>query len=223
MSTIDDLMSQTSYVDTRVSSENYVHNDEKPDPDLLKKVSELMNERSEDPLKFDEDIKKNLISNISDEDFKDFKNNIFHYSEIDRLMSLLNQQLEPLKPVQDQLKLLKKQKLDLEKVIANFMKNHTITHCNLPNRAPTDAKGALAFSTATVRTVITEKFVKDRLLQFFKKDQTEFNKMTPENKVDALHKFIYKSSIKQVKPVVKRVAYVEPVNVIEKEFVGPDE
>lgn len=181
---------------------------EKSDPNLVNKMMELINEREKVGIN-EEETKKDILNNISDEQLKNFKKDVYQYSELDNLISLLSKQLEPFKPIQDRIKVLKKEKLTIEKEIAKFMKNNVVTYCNLPNRAVDDSKGALVCSERNIKPVMTEKLIKERILKFFKnEDMGSFNSLSSDEKADALHKYIYVNVQKICKPVVKRVAYV---------------
>jgi septal ring factor EnvC (AmiA/AmiB activator) len=176
------------------------------------------------------------ISNISDSndandevmsqksDLKNFKNNVTQYTEIDKVINSINNQLkqykEQVKPLMDQIKILKKEKKEIETTLFHFMKSNNIGVCNLPGRTIGDTKGAIEPITTSKKQPINQKYVLDALRTFFsveikKPEYIKFNSYEPNEKAEIIHKYICEKAPRIVNPALKLVAYVETTNNTE--------
>jgi len=160
----------------------------------------------------DNDEKIQSIEVQENEMVIDFKNNVYKYTELEKRLEELNKQLTPfkehIKPITEAIKETKNMKKDLSERLITFMNSMTVTHCNLPNKEPTDRKGAISCSETLVKKTVTEAYSKERLLLFFMKvDNAKFNSMKPEEKAATVHNYIYKERPKVSKQVIKMVPY----------------
>lgn len=182
-------------------------------------------------------IKSKLRNKISDTNLVDFQKDVLTYDSIDQKIKELNVQLEPL---QKQKKLLNSQKKALEQNISCFMSKNNIEICNLPKQKPivnknnvtyekteerSEEKGALKFMMSKRIMPITQPYIKNKLINFFKfdvnklPDGRKFYELDSYEKAIYIFEYIYKSREHVEKPVIKQVKYVdveidEEINVI---------
>jgi Family of unknown function (DUF5760) len=181
---------------------------------LINNVSEIIKMREQELKDSIEDVPYTEV------ELKDFKNNLYQYEEIDKLIIILNKQIEPykhqVKPLNEQLKLLKKEKKNIEESLHKFMQRNKIAICNMPTRKPGDSKGAITLATTTTKQSMTENYVHQTLHKFFANQPDNFNTMSSSQKAETIYEYIYKKDRpKVVKPVIKKVAYTESVNNVE--------
>lgn len=196
---------------------------------LIEQAQELLNTRIAQDKMADGNISnEDIINNIPDDELNKFKDSVSKYSEIEKYITLLSQKTEPiknsLKPIQEQIKLLKTEKVQVERNIINFMKTYTLEKCNLPNSRPGDTKGAIKCATTLVKTPMTEKLIKERISLYFtniennQNKKTLFNSLSNDQKADDLYNFIYKEVPKTAKDVVRKVTYAQIFDTASKDL-----
>ena len=190
------------------------------DNDIIDRMNKLILEREKDII--NDDANDEVMSQKSD--LKNFKNNVTQYTEIDKVINSINNQLkqykEQVKPLMDQIKILKKEKKEIETTLFHFMKSNNIGVCNLPGKTIGDTKGAIEPITTTKKQPINQKYVLDALRTFFsveikKPEYIKFNSYEPNEKAEIIHKYICEKAPRIVNPALKLVTYVETTNNTE--------
>jgi len=190
------------------------------DNDIIDRMNKLILEREKDII--NDDANDEVMSQKSD--LKNFKNNVTQYTEIDKVINSINNQLkqykEQVKPLMDQIKILKKEKKEIETTLFHFMKSNNIGVCNLPGKTIGDTKGAIEPITTTKKQPINQKYVLDALRTFFsveikKPEYIKFNSYEPNEKAEIIHKYICEKAPRVVNPSLKLVTYVETTNNTE--------
>jgi len=130
--------------------------------------------------------------------------NVEHFKMEVRKFETLEQEIQKIssiiKPHQDKLKDLKKQKNDLQTNICGFMQTNEIGECKLQ-------EGALIYKETKNVVPLNKSAIKENILKFFK-DQfktEEVKKMSSEDLADALFTFVYESREYNEKTTLKRV------------------
>ena len=158
---------------------------------------------------------------MPEEVIKNFRSNVVKFNEVDKYITMLNNQISPikdqLKPLNEQIKILKSQKGLLEQEIVKFMKNNSVSFCNLPGKSIGDTKGAISFTTTSRKIPVTLDYVKKALVKFFKDEfNEEFLTLDHEEKADLLYNYIYVDKPVVKKDAVKKVAYVQTTDEITR-------
>jgi len=119
--------------------------------------------------------------NVSDHEIQFFKADVEKYSEIDVQIKEIKRQM---KPFQDKLKELTKQKQDKESEVLNFMKTNELDVCN------TD-QASFEVKNTKVTKPITKGDVYDRILKFFNEEFKKVSSKDNEEISKTLHNYIY--------------------------------
>lgn len=171
-----------------------------------KKQKKIVEEVEEEEIDF---------SKIPEEEINKYKENVLIYERIDHFIDEINKKITPfkdtIKPLTQQLTQLRKKKKEVELQIYDFMKKNRVQHCNLPNRKTEEEKCAITYGVRRASVNPNEEFVKERLINFFRENvrNNQFNDLTPEDKAEMVHKYIYENIPKKEVPVIKKTNYIE--------------
>jgi hypothetical protein len=117
-------------------------------------------------------------------DITTFKEDVNHYTHADDRIKDLTSQI---KPLQLEIKELKKIKTVIKNEICVFMEKNNFDKCSL-----NDGNRSLIYRKRKTAIPITESVIKDELVRFFMETKNnEFNKLRAEEKASKIHKFIY--------------------------------
>lgn len=120
-------------------------------------------------------------------DIENFKNDVSRFSEIDKLIKDAESRI---KPIREQISVLKKEKMDLKQEICIYMDNNDIEKCNLPG------DGAIVYKKRKTLVPVNQQVIREELKRFFitgpGKDN-EFNSKTDIQKATAIFDFIYEN------------------------------
>ena len=119
--------------------------------------------------------------NVSDNEIQFFKADVEKYSEIDVQIKEVKKQM---KPFQDKLKELTKQKQDKESEVLSFMKSNELDVCN------TD-QASFEVKNTKVTKPITKGDVYDKILKFFNEEFKKVSSKDNEEISKTLHNYIY--------------------------------
>ena len=130
--------------------------------------------------------------------------NVEHFKMEVRKFENLEQEIKKInniiKPHQDKLKDLKKQKSELQTNICGFMQTNEISECKLQ-------EGALLYKETKNVVPLNKSAIKENILKFFKEKfkAEEVKKMNAEEMADALFVFVYETREYNEKTSLKRV------------------
>ena len=131
--------------------------------------------------------------------------NVEHFKMEVRKFETLEQEIKKIsniiKPHQDKLKDLKKQKSELQTNICGFMQTNEISECKLQ-------EGALLYKETKNVVPLNKSAIKENILKFFKEKfkTDEVKKMNAEEMADALFTFVYETREYNEKTTLKRVS-----------------
>lgn len=126
-----------------------------------------------------------------------FKCDVRRFDTIDNEIKEINDKMKPLK---DRLKELKDSKKNLENTICSFMETNEIGECKLQ-------EGALLFKESKNVIPLKKEDIKNNILKFFNEYYNEeFKKYSPEEKSEALFKFVYENRQYKENKILKRIA-----------------
>ena len=131
--------------------------------------------------------------------------NIEHFKMEVRKFETLEQEIRKInsiiKPHQDQLKELKKQKNELQTNICGFMQTNEISECKLQ-------EGALLYKETKNVVPLNKSAIKENIIRFFKEKfkTDEVKEMSPEEMADALFTFVYETREYNEKTSLKRIS-----------------
>ena len=131
--------------------------------------------------------------------------NIEHFKMEVRKFETLEQEIRKInsiiKPHQDQLKELKKQKNELQTNICGFMQTNEISECKLQ-------EGALLYKETKNVVPLNKSAIKENIIKFFKEKfkTDEVKEMSPEEMADALFTFVYETREYNEKTSLKRIS-----------------
>lgn len=131
--------------------------------------------------------------------------NIEHFKMEVRKFETLEQEIRKInsiiKPHQDKLKELKKQKNELQTNICGFMQTNEISECKLQ-------EGALLYKETKNVVPLNKSAIKENILKFFREKfkTDEVKKMNPEEMADALFTFVYETREYNEKTSLKRIS-----------------
>ena len=95
---------------------------------------------------------------------------------------------DKIKPLNSQIKVLKDKKVDLQKVICEFMVSNEIDECKLNS-------GKLEYKESQTVKPINKASVFDKINQFFSNNfDEEFKQLPSDEKAKVLHTFIYETA-----------------------------
>ena len=132
------------------------------------------------------------------------ESNIDHFKMEVRKFEQLEKEIKKLtvsiKPHQDKLKELKKQKSDLQTNICGFMKTNEIGECKLQ-------EGALLFKESKSVVPLNKEMIRNNMLKYFKENlKTEkFKQLSAEELTTELFNFVYDNREYSEKTGLKRV------------------
>ena len=125
-----------------------------------------------------------------------FKCDVRRFDTIDGEIKTINDKMKPLK---DRLKELRDSKKSLENTICSFMETNEIGECKLQ-------EGALLFKETKNVIPLSKEAVRNNICKFFNDYyDDEFKRYKPEEKADALFKFVYENREYKENKTLKRI------------------
>ena len=113
-----------------------------------------------------------------------FKTEVSEYTSIDNRIKDLT---ERIKPLTTEIKNLKTQKTNLKKNICEFMEHNNLNKCELREHSK-----VLTYSKRKTAIPVTKDTIKTELQKYFRThDIRQFNSLSPDEKAESIHKFIY--------------------------------
>lgn len=125
-----------------------------------------------------------------------FKCDVRRFDTIDNEIKDIN---DKMKPYKDRLKELRDSKKQLESTICSFMETNEIGECKLQ-------EGALLFKESKNVVPLNKDGIKTNILKFFSDFyDDEFKKLSPEEKTEAIFKFVYENRKFKENKILKRI------------------
>jgi hypothetical protein len=123
---------------------------------------------------------------LNDDTVEIFRQNVKQFTQIDKLISDLKEQM---KPYLERIKQLKLEKAELEKNLCMTMEANDLKQAELPNKS-----GIVEYKVKQSMVPVTQKTLKEKMILFFEEDEgskISFNSLTAKNKGSVIYDYIY--------------------------------
>ena len=131
------------------------------------------------------------MESINSREIDDITEKVKEYAELSKTIKI----------TQEKLKILNKKKKDLQKEVVPKLKINNVTKCNLPY-------GTLNMNKTKRKILPNKTTVKTKYTYFFNTyNNSDFHKMSPQDKAELLHKFIYIDNIEYKEEHVISMTY----------------